>query len=184
MREILKNKRKSHSGTGKNNERYTWRGTFERTGKKHGKDHGATIVLTKVHQKGSPKTIDHAWVNYGLMFGKLNELYPGDVIEFSAIIQSYHKGGAKSKTGKKAYKLYQSKKISFATMKELQNNSQEDDYELTYPNSVKLIKRIRIRAGWHRQELAWMDQTKLNRFAKFWTVKHKAYEQGLPNTFD
>ena len=124
MREILKNKRKSHSGTGKNNERYTWRGTFERTGKKHGKDHGATIVLTKVHQKGSPKTIDHAWVNYGLMFGKLNELYPGDVIEFSAIIQSYHKGGAKSKTGKKAYKLYQSKKISFATMKVLQNNSQ------------------------------------------------------------
>lgn len=184
LRKILEQKSHSHQGTGKAKQRYTWRGTFERTGKKHGKSHGATLVLIKVHQKGSPKIIDHAWLNYGLQFAKLNELYTGDIIEFTANIKSYYKGGIKSTIGKKALRLYQTKQISYDTMKELQTASKEIDYELTFPERVKMIKPVHVRKGWQRQELSWMNQTQLNRFAKFWTVKHQAYEQHQPNTFD
>lgn len=184
MRKVLERKSKEQLGTGQNGQRYIWRGTFERTGKKHGKKHGATIVLVNVHQKGSPKIIDHAWINYGLQLAKLNELYTGDVIEFTANIKQYYKGGAKSATGKRAYKLYQDNKISYDTMKELQDDSKEYDFELIYPEQVKFVRKVRLRSGWKRSDTAWMSQTQINRFAKFWTVKHRAYNNHAPNTFD
>lgn len=184
MRETLHKKLKENKGTGTNSNRYIFRGTISKTGKKHGKSSGATIVLVDVHLKGSSKVIDHAWVNYTPTLAALNEFYTGDIIEFEAGIQEYTKGGANTPAGKQAYKDYKDQKITFDEMREIQESTIQKDFELTRLTKVSFVKRCRLRKGWTRDNTDWMDQVGINRFAKFWTVKHKAYDDGKENTFN
>lgn len=75
-----------------------FRGTVSRFGHKHrqGKDikRGATLCLVDVHLKHSNKIIDHVWVNYTSIWAVFGEvLKPGAVVEFTATVAAYDKGG-------------------------------------------------------------------------------------------
>lgn len=78
--------------------RKVFRGTVKRFGHKHrqGADikRGATLLLVDVHQKHSKNVIDHVWVEYTPELAKFGEhIRPNGIIEFSAIVSTYTKGG-------------------------------------------------------------------------------------------
>lgn len=161
-------KRKNIGSRNKALARKTYRGTYQRTGKKHGKQHGATLLLTDIHQKGSGKILtNHLWLNYTREFAKLDELIPGDIIEFDGRIDTYHH------------------LTSYAKYLMTTDHSYvptPDDYYLEYrlirPSNTRLCKRVRCPKGYQRHELAWMTKqanfdTRINRFAKYQTVQLK-----------
>lgn len=76
-----------------------FRGTVARFGHKHRQGaeikKGATLMLVNVHLVGSPKVIDHVWVDYRIDLAKFGEhIRPNGEIEFTATVASYEKGGA------------------------------------------------------------------------------------------
>lgn len=109
--------------------RKTFRGKVERFGHKHKQGNkikrGATIVLVDVHLKNSPLKIDHAWLDYTVEIAKFGEeVIPGSLIEFSAIVSTYKKGG-KNIYGK--------------------GQGTYDDLELTDVTNVKVISHPRLK---------------------------------------
>lgn len=148
--------------------RKTYRGTFCRTGKKHGTHgHGATILLTNIHQKGSNiELTDHIWLNYTKEFAKLDEMLPGDIIEFNCAIDTY-------RHIKPSVKQKMNTDKSFVPNKE---TDYYDEYRLIRPTRAKICKKIRTPKGYTRHETKWMIdfdnfETRINKFAKYQTVK-------------
>ena len=101
-----------------NDERYTFRGIFVRTGSKGGHTR-LTVLLEDVRRKGSSKILtDHVWFNLTDGFKKLN-LEPGEEVEFDARVKEYKKGywGDNERKAKKrpeasiSYKLSNTSKI-------------------------------------------------------------------------
>lgn len=110
-------------------ERYTFIGTFERTGfkREYGKGpnwyvddydgiYKPTLLLAHVKLKSSGEEItDHLWFNYTKTFNKLGQLKVGDVVQFDARIATYTKGIGDEK---------------------------EKDYKLERPTKIRMLKKV------------------------------------------
>lgn len=74
----------------KEERRRTYRAVVSRPGIIHGKKSGPTILLLNVRPKYKSNIVtDHIWLRYSRQFAKLNELVPGDVLEFDATLKEY-----------------------------------------------------------------------------------------------
>jgi hypothetical protein len=84
MRELLK----PHVGR-----RMNFRGVFQKTGTKHGWKGriDTTVLLTDICDPEGHEICDHIWLNETKQFKSLN-LRAGDVVEFTARVDSYVKG--------------------------------------------------------------------------------------------
>jgi len=84
---------------GKRRQKFT--GVFIRTGFKHekNKDDSATILLRDVKLDGEIPVTGHLWLDYTKDLAKLNMLWPGDVISFTATVVDYKHAGSKSAIG-------------------------------------------------------------------------------------
>ena len=109
-------------------DRFTFRGVFVRTGSKGGKSR-LTVLLKDVRKKGSSKVItDHIWFNYTDGFRKL-DLYPGDEVEFDARVKEYKKGywGDNERKARRRPEASISYKLSHPTKVKKTGNKKEID---------------------------------------------------------
>lgn len=81
-----------------NDQRYTFRATFVRTGFKNSSSYRMmdehykpTLLVTDVYADNHLMT-DHLWLNYGKNFLRLGRLHPGDHIQFNGRVSGYYKG--------------------------------------------------------------------------------------------
>lgn len=123
----------------KNGKRQTFKGTFQRIGKKHGKQSGPTALLVDIKDKRGKIVTDHLWVNYTKGLAQLNSLFPGDVIEFDARVKVYKhaKDGIRE------------------TKKKLAPEDYYDEYGLSHPTNYVLKKAVKPPKGKERQEIYW-----------------------------
>lgn len=101
--------------------RTTFRGVFEREGKKinwNGYSE-ATILLRDITDETGKTVADHLWFSKTKTFEALGDLSKGDLLEFEARVTSYVKGYANAK-----YKI----------------NDRKTDYKLSRPTKVKRVK--------------------------------------------
>lgn len=106
--------------------RGTFTGVFERDGWKRGykgNDLPTLLLLNIKNDKGNVVS-DHLWFNYTKGFSDLGQLEKGDIIQFNARCKEYTKG-------------YFGYKEEVAIEKPI-----EDDYKLSYPTKIKLIKKF------------------------------------------
>lgn len=79
-------------------QRRCFRATVNRFGHRHRQGakikKGATLCVTDVHLKGSKYVIDHVWLDYTVDLAVFGErLKPGTLLEFTAVVITYEKGG-------------------------------------------------------------------------------------------
>lgn len=84
--------------------------------KKHALSLTPTICIKNIRDMSGNLVIDHAWLTYSRVFGKLGELKKGDHIAFDAKVKQYRKGHFKG----------------------------EVDYTITSPKHVKLLTKHRF----------------------------------------
>lgn len=103
--------------------RKTFRGVFEREGKKINWNGYSepTILLRDITDETGRTVADHLWFSKTKSFEALGALSKGDLLEFEARVTSYVKGYANAK-----YKI----------------NDRKTDFKLSRPTKVKKIKPV------------------------------------------
>ncbi len=81
-------------------ERASFSGSFARTGYKEVEDeygvthYEPTLMLSNLRDENARQVTDHQWFNYDATWLALGELKTGDLIQFTAEVQTYMKGRA------------------------------------------------------------------------------------------
>lgn len=141
-----------------NSKRRVFTGQFERIGKKHGSQSGATLLLTNIKDHRGDVICDHLWVNYTKGIARLNSLFPGDVLKFKARVKTYQHATEEARQ-KKGH---------------LTEEDYYEEYGLSHPSNYQLVTKVKPPQGKERQNTSWMTHRKdfskrINRFAKYWS---------------
>lgn len=106
----------------RNGERATFRGTFERFGKKSGwMGDERTVLFKDICDASGVIVCDHLWFNFTKAFALLN-LQPGDGVQFDARVKKYVKG-------------------YFGRRDDVFDKPAEVDYKLSHPTKVMKVAK-------------------------------------------
>ena len=117
-----------------NKQRFTFEGTFQKTGikvasTKSGKHYKPTLLLKDV-KYDNKRVTEHLWFNYTKGFGTLGELKQGDIVQFDGRVDSYVKGYF-TETRKRDYKIERPTKIKLVNSDVIPNSLPDPLQETT-----------------------------------------------------